>query len=188
MLSSPHLLRALSVEQVDEITILPFTGAIVLWRARLDSATSRTAPASFAHIHRSLLCLSPLLLVRNVSLLFLFYPTLWPFYPYLVYLPKPPSTLTTDSFDCPELTSTTFPGSEDSTFRISVTIRSHWSPTALAVPITLCDCRDRPYAPITSSVASEATGCGTSMLMRGLRKLFCRAEKKCLKITGERKF
>ena len=55
-------------EWVDEITILPFTGALVLWRARQDSGTSRTAPASFAHIHRSLLCLSLSLLVRTFVL------------------------------------------------------------------------------------------------------------------------
>ena len=45
-------------EWVYEITILPSTCAIVLRRARLDSATSRAAPASFAHIHRSLLFLT----------------------------------------------------------------------------------------------------------------------------------
>ena len=83
-----------------------------------------------------------------------------------MYLPKPPSTLITDSFDCQDLTSTTFPGSEDSTFRISVSNRSHWYPTSLAVPITLCDCRDRPYAPITSYVAPEATECGTSFQIK----------------------
>ena len=44
-----------------------------------------------------------------------------------------------------------------------VTISSHWSPTAVAVSITLCDNRGRIYAlPGPLYVATEVTGCGTS--------------------------
>ena len=67
-----------------------------------------------------------------------------------VFSPKPLFILTIESLSCGELTSITLPGSEDLTFVISRTIRSHWSLRALPVPITLCDYRDRMYAPITS--------------------------------------
>ena len=43
----------------------------------------------------------------------------------------------------------TCPGSEDLNFQVSVNISCHWSPTALAVPIIICDYRYRIYDPIT---------------------------------------
>ena len=50
-----------------------------------------------------------------------------------VCIPQNPFILTIDSLGCQELTSTTPPGSADSSFRINVTITSYWPPIALAV-------------------------------------------------------
>ena len=88
MLSSPHILRRVSVGKVHEITIFPSTDAIVMCRARLDSATLRTASASFAHIHGSLLCLILLHFVRNVYLFIPSYPYFVTVIPYLVCFPQ----------------------------------------------------------------------------------------------------
>ena len=85
--------------------------------------------------------------------------------PYLVYFPETPFILTIDSFGFQKLTP--FPDREGKTqpFGSVVNISNHWSPTALSVPITLCDNRGRIYAlPGPSYVAAVATGCDTSTL------------------------
>ena len=47
-----------------------------------------------------------------------------------------------------------------------MTVRNHWSLTALAVKITLCDSKDRIYALSGPSyVATVAAGCGTSDIL-----------------------
>ena len=71
--------------------------------------------------------------------------------PYLVYFSKPLYS-NYRQFRLPRNNSTTSPGIEDSAFRFSVPIGSHWSPTAPAVPITLYGYRDRIYAHITSFI------------------------------------
>ena len=152
MLSSPHLLPTLSVRvggRDHHLTLY-----------RCDSPVTSTTRLCCITDCACFLC--PYSQVATVSIPFPSLFVTFVLYSFLSYLatflplscvsPPNPFILTTDSFDCQELTSTTFPRSEDSTFRISVIIRSHWSPTAFAEPITLCDYMDRIYAPNTSLI------------------------------------
>ena len=174
MLSSPHLCRALSVR------VSGRDHHLTLYRC----CSPVTSTTRLCYITDCTCVLCPYSQVATVSIPFPPCFVTFVLYSFLSYLvtvtplscvfSQNPLILTTDSFACQELISTTFPGSEDSTFRISVTIRIHWSPTALAVPITLYDYRDMIYAPITSFIlATEGTGCGTS---RGSLHLKCYAD------------
>ena len=151
MLSSPHLCRALSVRvsgRDHHLTLYGFCSPV-------------TSTTRHYYITDCTCVLCPYSQVATVSIPFPSWFVTFVLYSFLSYFvtvtplscvfSQNPLILTTDSFACQELISTTFPGS-DSTFRISVTIRIHWSPTALAVPIELCDYRDRIYSPITSFI------------------------------------
>ena len=122
---------------------------------------------SFAHIRGSLTCpnlfFGPLLLS-----LYSFYPSFVPQFPIVCIFQTPNSNY--DRIGCQELT---IPTDREGIIQPSgsvVNMRSQWSPTALALPMTRYDCRERSYALSgLSYVTTVATGCGTSLVSRPRR-------------------
>ena len=131
--------------------------------AKLLSATSRAVSVFFAHIWGSLPCLNLFTLVRIFCFFIHCYPSFVTVI-HIVCISTNPSTLTTDSLGCQELTVPTDREGKIQPSGSIVNIRRHWSLTLLAMPITFCDNKNRIYAPSGPSyIATVATGCCTSL-------------------------
>ena len=92
-----------------------------------------------------------------------FYPYFVPVIPSLVYFPKPLYS-NYRQFWLSRTNLYHFSGKGRFNIPDQRDYQHHWSPTTLAVPIKLCDNSGRIYALLGSSfVATEATGCGTSL-------------------------
>lgn len=77
-------------EWKDDIPILPYTGGKVLWWARIESTTSRTAPAFFPNFYGSLLCLIRFSFWFVIMVLYSCLSLLCDFYPLSCEFPKTP--------------------------------------------------------------------------------------------------